>query len=280
MVAVAGTKDFSSEYFGKIKGTIVKEVINEDTGEKSTGWKSYKKVCDLEGQLLVDELLKYKKLDTQRHPKLPAEGTLAFPHDRQIWYEKEKFKTINIGRTTLRVEAELDDEASAMVADIASAVDGMHGATQAPASSPGPSTPRSRVSTPIGDGRAVPDTFVEMKKKMETAEWTEKLAAAKVSASKFHAEWDRTTRSWNGTLRKAEANPNTKGTEPTKTLASLLSQGADHDQYLLSFELGLNTGGIVSTKDIDMLKTKTDSLYTITKQGSKVAAAITGILRL
>ena len=177
---------------------VMEKHIIESSNSKSkeSGWINFKAAADLDGETAVREMIAFGSVKTRRHPQLPPDSTLEWPHDQQVFYVTEKATSTEAEKDISEAQGDepMDEEK----------FDARRRATKAEVAHVAPpAATKAR--------QAAPPPAAQQTQPTDHARDKECIAALR----KAHSQWDRTKKDWMAllvkarrALRHAAANPN------------------------------------------------------------------------
>ena len=222
--AVNKGKLFDNDFFDKIKIKYTETVEHTELDRTKQGWKSYEWVAKEEGRIITDELLKLKRLDDRRNLKLPSDSTLAFPYDREIWWEETLFEKIS--SHSQKLESVKSNDNTDATSEYANAFNGIFRRNS--------ETSRSQGPRPEAPGIAKQNSKDEID--MDAVAKDDDVAAARKNVQKRHSEWDRKLRECNGILRRSKASQLSKDTPLELEFKRVVENTIRVDVDLLRFD--------------------------------------------
>ena len=196
-------------------------------------WRSYKWVCDKEGEVVVNEALRLNALDTQTSSLLPANHQCPAPLCYEIWYSREEFvrrmtkatsNTVTIDRGEIDLDeleaietlgAEMTAQPSLPRRIDTSSLKGESGLPVKREPGVG-SQVHAFVAAPVVAGATPNKEDLAKTKKMK-----ERCNECMKTASKVHGDWDRRKREFKVTHAISQKNRNTNGSPVAKPVVSV-----------------------------------------------------------
>ena len=217
-------------------------MTKENKEEKGEGWRAYKYVCDKEGKEVVDDLMRTKRIDFRRNPRLGPDSQLAYPSDQQVWYCNETLWTIASTATTLEQERSVAGGDHPAAAGFAAVFDTLQSRSVAPPGMPDLHDPATEVAKDDHDENA------------HEAVSEKDIETARSNLSKVHGEWDRKCRDMKTILVMSGQCEVTASTPLRASFKKKLEDAGKIDKRLMDFETNLRLKKTCSSADIKSIK--------------------------
>ena len=251
----------SNEWLSTLK--IHRTVEDEDKAGEKGSWVSYQFLCDKEGKLVADELIRLKGIQSRPHKKLPPGHNVPWPHCCEWEWSKDIWSKLTVNKFGVS----LDDETSGASEDVRQAFFAASSAATdafADAASLAP-TDSSNTTLMLPKNGVVDDTGIDEE------EIQEKVAETFQNVNSAHSSWDRSTRAWKSTLLQSAKCTRTKDTQVHAELTEILTTGDETDRNLMGWESTFKGDGEITLANIQTVDSLCASLKEKRTKGNERA---------